>query len=90
MGDDGLMAGHAQGDPGFGRRQCRSPHFLGRLPVCLSDYTGPCDILGRTDVAPNPRSPAIAATSAASASEVSVPRDSPHCLSDILDGCTPR
>ena len=88
MGDDGLMAGHVLGDPGCGRPVGRSPHFLGRLPVCLSDYTGPCDNLRRTDVAPDPRSFSIAATSAASAAEVSVPTDSPLSLSVILDGCT--
>ena len=90
MANDGTVAAHAPADPEFGTGGCQSPYFLGRLSVCLSDYTGPRDSLGRTDVAPSSRSLAIAETSAASASEVSVPTDSPLCLSVILDGCTQR
>ena len=90
MANDGTVAAHAPADPEFGTGGCRSPYFVGTLPVCLSDYTGPCDNLGRTDVAPSPRSLAITDASAASASEVSVPTDSPLSLSVILDGCAQR
>ena len=80
MANDGIVAAHAPADPEFGTGGRRNPYLVGTLPVCLSDYTGPRDHLRRTDVAPDPRSFSIAATSAASAAEVSVPTDSPYTM----------